>query len=335
MAKGKQTLSVGSVLEDRYRTLLGGFSGVMAVDPTCNFMLIAGRTGSGKTSFFHSCSDAFVINADCSSTPSRASACIWPGVRSDGLPVEVDPSNPSDEAESGMYAELSWERIREKKELLIQMAKDNVQGRPKIVVLDTVDSACPLIAAWMIEQWNEKHPENQKSDFFDIGQGQQYREFEQELLSFALDLRHVGYGVAMVFHLGDRAYYENRQRCIDRNVCRVRDQVWNTIIGLTEVVAQFDMTEELDTIKVKRKNRDGSYKRDTKGKIVTRDKDVKRRVVIMRVGPSEENPDANEDIKSRYRHLPTAIKLDNRHPWKTYEDAVRKAIATEQAYTES
>lgn len=331
-AKAKQALSAGSTLEQRYLSELGGFSGVMSVDPTSALMLLAGRTGSGKSSFLQSCPSAYIINADCSSTPSRARALIWPGIRRDGRPVEIDPnsSDPSN-PENGVPISIDWATILKKKELLIRLAEEDVPGRPQIVALDTVDTASRMVEEWMVAQWNEEHPSNQKTDFGEIGQGQQYREMENHILNFALDLRRVGYGVALVFHLGDRSYYVERQRQIDRNVPRVRDQLWNAVIGVAEVVLQFDMTDEAYTKKVKLRNPDGSFKMKD-GKPITKPITVTRRVCFVRDTPSAENPRINADIKSRWRHLPSVIRLDDRNPWATYEDEVRKAILKEQQY---
>lgn len=333
----RQKLSAGKTLDERYVSALGAFRGVMAVDPSCSFILAAGRTGSGKSSFFHSCPYAYVINIDCSSTPSRARAMIWPGVRSDGLPVEIDPSSSEPtNPETGKPVTLSWNLIDEKRKLLIELAQADVPGRPRLVVIDTIDTLVPLLEQHMVDEWNETYPHNMKEDFGELGQGQQYGQLEDKLTEFIHSLRASGYGVAAVCHLGDKSFWakngNERNRVFLQSVPKIRDNIWNTLISRAEIVAEFRLEDRPIIIKKKVRTSTGQIKKGPDGKPIIKHINSKKTVCLMIVGPSNENK--NEDVKSRYRYLDKVLELNDRRPWDTFETAAREAIAKEIAYTE-
>ena len=105
-----QDVAVGKTGAQKYSGL--GFSGQKMVHPPGQLLgLLVGMPGTGKSSFVQSNPNAFIINADGTSTTNpNPQACIWPGVTADGQPMDVNNSKMV----------LTWEEILKKKHEKLQ-----------------------------------------------------------------------------------------------------------------------------------------------------------------------------------------------------------------------
>lgn len=313
-----QTLAVGRSIDESIARELGGFTGVrMAVNPTSSLMMTAGKSGRGKSSFWHSCPNAFIFNADKSSTPRKPRAIVWPGIRADGTPVEGNTNDP----ETATPIELTWAKLLEKRQQLIEVAKAGRRGPVETCILDTSDIAIKLCKVWMVEKHNVEHPENLKEVFEDIGVGGQYPELYSHILDFGLGLHNAGYGFCWVFHLGDKSMKPkgSTEYALYENVPLVYPNLWASIKAHCEVIAYFDLERVNDTVP--------TDIRDAKGKLVRRSsKTTSRTVCTMEFDPAV----AGHDAKKRYFFLPDKLVLSRETPWDDYERAVASAIRQEE-----
>lgn len=210
------TLAAGTTLPQQYAALLGGFTGVaMPADPACCIMVIAGESGSGKSSLLRSCPFSFIFNVDGTSCDTKVRGMVWPGVRSDGTPITADPRAPHD-PEKGvpLGRPLDWQMILDKTKILIEMAQKDVPGRPKLVALDTLDVAVPMIEAHILNEWNTKYrraDEAMKTDFTDLHGQIAYPWRKNEIVQWISSLRAAGYGVCLCMHIGPKVIYEGNQ----------------------------------------------------------------------------------------------------------------------------
>ena len=162
-----------------------GFSGQKMKYPlNALFGMVVGEQNTGKSYLFQSNPDAFIINLDLSSTVTpECAATIWPGVNEDGLPIDID----------GKHLVLTWDKVLEKKKQLIDMAQAN-EPRPKCVVLDTITPCVRLLKPYIAKKMD-------RTSFEQAHGPAAYDKLFDEILSFAFDLRQVGYGVWFIAHL--------------------------------------------------------------------------------------------------------------------------------------
>lgn len=321
---------MGRTVDQSYAAMLGGYSNVyMTVDPCNTLLVLAGRSGRGKSSLLQSCPYAYIINGDCSSTPKRLRAVMWPGVRRDGTPVEANPDaeDPSD-PEQGTPFVLDWNACLRRKDMLIELSQSN-QPRPRLVALDTVDLIVPLVQQWLVDQHNAASPENVKERFDELDGRQAYPKLYEQIRNFGLQLKRAGYGFAWVFHLGDKTVYlSDKERKYLVDVPLVNSNLWDAVVAHAEVVAALDHRVENHVSDVEIKDASGKVKIDPRTKKpLTRTKTTKTTSVVMSMVPSGFNSDA----KKRYASLPDELILSKDDPWSTYENAVRLAMETEAA----
>ena len=105
-----------------------GFSGQRMKYPlNALFGMVVGEQNTGKSYLFQSNPDAFIINLDLSSTVTpECRATIWPGVDDAGLPIDID----------NKHLVLTWDKVLEKKQQLIDMAKAAGAGTSGVGVWD-------------------------------------------------------------------------------------------------------------------------------------------------------------------------------------------------------
>lgn len=314
----EQEFAVGKPLAEDHRLALGGFCNVpMLVDPTNLTAIVMGRQGRGKSSLVQSCLGGYVFNFDGSSTPRKPLAIVWPGKRKDGSLVEIDPTakNPN-EPQQGKVIEMTWKAALEKKDILLQLARDDVPGRPRICFMDRIDSAQTLCKQWMVEQWNEEHPDNQKDDFHDIGVGGQYPELYAHIIDFGFELHTAGYGFVWVIPIGDRTISlgDRNKEYLHDTQTGIYENLWNQLNGMVELIAFLDFQKVPEKRRVKKEG--GGYRRERTGKHINQ--------LVMYFDTT-----VHADVKKRYHHIPEKIVIPRDRPWQTFEDAINKAIEIE------
>jgi hypothetical protein len=234
MTTATQEYAVGHPPDVDPRLLALGFSGVvMSLSITSLLIVTGGRTGEGKSSFWQSCPYAYIINADLSSTSgggNKPLARMWPGVRRDKRAVEPNPAFPLD-PEKGIPIDMTWEKIRERKQMLIQLAKDDVPGRPLIVVLDTVAGAERMAKDYVARCYG-------KESFDDVHGKLAWPALYEEFKSFAFDLQQAGYGVSLNIHIGNKTVHldDGGKKLYLEDVPLIADNLYNELFNKADLV---------------------------------------------------------------------------------------------------
>ena len=322
-----QSITAGDLIESRYLVELGGFSEVrMMPDARISMGVVLGRKGKGKSSLFHSCPTAYIINVDISSTPRKPRGSVWPGVRpSDGLAVKVNPEYPND-PERGIPFQLTWGDVREKRDILLKLALADNPQRPTLIVLDTVDSCVPLIKAWQLSEWNKAHGEtNPKDDWEDLPENK-WTQMYDEVTQLGQSLRNVGYGFVWVGHLGDKMVSDKasgpRVRVRVENMTLCPGNLWNEISAKAEWIAVVDAAERPGPMKrVQKVDGHGRPVLGVDKKPVYISESTIIREVVMGFAETAVKGDAARMVKKR-DNLPDTIVLPKEDPWGAFSRAV-------------
>jgi hypothetical protein len=184
---------MNTVAAGRYAGL-GGFSGPMRIPLSRSTVLLFSLPGKGKTTLVQTNPDAFIFNCDQSSTvTAKPLALIWPGVSPTGQPVNDD----------GRPFVLTYEHVLRKKDVLIQLARDNKE-RPATVVIDSLTTFITLVKPYVtanakaLNIWKENNP----PESFRVLYGPAaYDCVYEQVTSFVADLRNAGYGVTILAHI--------------------------------------------------------------------------------------------------------------------------------------
>ena len=179
----KQELLEGETMSNKYENL--GFTAQKMVHPPGKcFGLLVGMPGAGKSHFMQSNPEAFIINTDGTSTTNDTpQACMWPGVDENGYPIDVDRKQMV----------LSWDKILEKKDQLIELSKNN-KPRPSTIVMDSLIPAIGLVKEYVTKKAGR---ENWK----DLDGRRAWDDVYESLLRFGMDLRKFGYGFYFICHI--------------------------------------------------------------------------------------------------------------------------------------
>ena len=217
-----QDIAVGKTGVQKYSGL--GFSGQKMIHPPGQLLgLLVGMPGTGKSSFMQSNPDAFIINTDGTSTTNPTpEACMWPGVTSEGQPMDVN----------GQSMVLTWDEIIKKKEQLIKMSGSNTQ-RPQTVILDSLGPSIQLMKDHVTkkagrENWKDLDGRRAWDDVYD------------GLLRFSLDLRRYGYGFYYVCHLVNAKIPIGDDRYTFRPELTITDSFYKRLFPMFELVAAFE-----------------------------------------------------------------------------------------------
>lgn len=321
LAVGKTRAEQAIELDDRIAML--GFTDVI-MQPRLDqlFMILAGRSGEGKSALLQSCPGAYIINSDISSTTTsgRPRARMWPGINPDtGQPVEPSLEAPGDPRRGNPFR-MSWAKILERKETLIQLATENVIGRPRLVALDTVDMSVDLIMQDMIA--NEG-----KASWEDLYGPSAWPKLYKAVVDFATDLRRVGYGVILSLHLGDRTLHlQGNSKEYLRDVPLITDNFFNQIRRFAEIVACVEMENKQVPIMVTKNSPDGKPLLDANKKPikVPSGKTTPRSEVYLSFVSEKMN-----NVAKKRAGLPDRIFLPKDNPWGAFEDAYNKAIGVD------
>lgn len=193
------TLGRGKPLQGKYQYI--GIKGrTMVPAPTQLLGIILSRSGAGKTYFGLSCPYAYIINTDISSTTFRQpKAWVWPGVSEDGTPIQEGPSGDE-------RVDLTFETILERINLLEQMGIEQVEGRPRLVIIDTLATYVSLLKDYIRRTarqrglWKSEVP---PTAWRFLGQGG-WDELPSEFMATIGRLRKAGYGVYVFDHLAPK-----------------------------------------------------------------------------------------------------------------------------------
>jgi hypothetical protein len=233
------TLAVGKTQHQMFEGL-GAFHNIaMPCNPMQALMILAGYSGTGTSALVRSCKEAFIFNVDGSSADTPARGWIWPGVRKDGTPITVDPRFPNDpDKGTPLGRPLVWQDIIDKTKILIQMAQQNVAGRPQMVVLDTLDVAYNLMQQHVLMEYNKTaEPGKEKASFGDIHGKLAYPWLYETCTEWVLSLRQAGYGVCLTAHLGDRTIYlDGDRKEYKKDTWKLPENFVNVLERLCEVI---------------------------------------------------------------------------------------------------
>jgi hypothetical protein len=326
-----QTLAAGT---STFFSSLGFKDVVMKPALTTQLMALLGRKGYGKSSIVQSCPRALIINADCSSTVTKGpcKALMWPGVRKNGTPVRPNPQFPND-PEKGTPVVMSWPLIESFVDELVRHAGD--PNRPEMIVIDTIDTVVSLLREWWVEEVNKERaertpPENPATSFADLNAMLYVPKIAEQLSAMVKRLRAAGYGVCMVFHLGDKTKYENRggvntsYQVEDEPL--VSDSIWNRLVpGLAETSGIVHRYLKEVPVMVPKKGPNGTpiLNPQTKKPVLvpTGEKTTEIAVALQFDATPGKYKDA---CKSRVQMGVVQITPDN--PWGCFEQAYNKAV---------
>lgn len=332
-----QTLSAGVPTSQKYGSALG-FTTKMLPIATRMMMCVVGRSGEGKSYLMQSCGGAHIINADLGSTSNpNMVASMWPGMRRDGTPVIPDPNAPllksgSPDPEKGTPFFVSWQELLDHKDLLIEMAKDGWEGRPKMCVLDTADAAYAMLQMWMVDQHNlTADSDKQKSDFTDLHGMTAWPKSYRHLLNYGRDLRTAGYGFCYLFHLDDKQIHlSEKEKVWITDAPRVPENCFQTIKGHCEMVLQMAL-EERTIYKEWTPKVNGKDKMIGGKKVVNKTETGKKVVAVLTADPTR----LRKVCKRRNLHFPAAIELPQDDPWGTYERVYDESVAASDTKKEA
>jgi len=278
-----------------------GFSGQRMKYPlNALFGMVVGEQNTGKSYLFQSNPDAFIINLDLSSTVTpECRATIWPGVNEQGLPVDIDEK----------HIVLAWEKVLEKKQQLIDMARAD-ELRPKCVVLDTITPCVRLLKPYIAKKMG-------KASFDQAHGPAAYDKLFDEILSFAFDLRQVGYGVWFIAHLS-REFLQ-----ISDDGAKQEELTLNLSAGMVrrltpavEMIAPVCCDRRSTTVMEKKIVKSGTKEIERK---------IPKEQIIYDRKLAFDDARFSRIIRTRTTHRMPNIPLDPVDPWGSFESAFDNA----------
>lgn len=309
-------MTSGKPLSSRYASL--GYTDFKEVPhPLSLLWLLCGAPGTGKSNLFQSCPAAYIINTDLSATvtPGNVAATMWPKRLTDGG-IE-DP-------EEGLVT-LNWERVRDRRDILLDMASTNYPKRPRLVVVDTMTACLPLIRDWVVRNCVDlKISRAPATHFNDLHGPAAYDAIYTELVDFAVALHNAGYGVCYVAHLNQREVdMEGGGKRIMQSLVRVTASLFERLYPIFEMVAATDIVTVTETIPGKEQTIKGSD-----GKILrvpAKDQTVTAKRFGLVVDGAD-RPKLSHILKKRVK-LQGIIELPERDTWATFERAYTEAAS--------
>lgn len=187
-----QNLEVGTTVTMDYGSF--GVQGRRTrINPAYTWMMLVGRSGSGKTTFLQSHPGCLIINTDQSPTPTNPDmgpsgvprAAYYPFIDEQGRAVGPD----------GRPMIFGWEHALELKQRLLTAARDNAP-RPQTIAIDSLVTFQSMIIADQVAKLNKTT--------FRARDDVDYAGMYDELVKFCSDLHSHGYGVILTAHIEDR-----------------------------------------------------------------------------------------------------------------------------------
>jgi len=184
------------------------------------FGLICGQPSGGKSCFIQSHPEGFIFNLDCSSTTTpNVQATIWPGINSEGEPINPD----------GSQAILSWEAIADKIKLLIDLKMNN-KPRPETIFFDSLGLLIRILRDYITRI-------NNKQDWKDMDGRRAWDTLYEMILDNCLLLRRYGYGVYLICHVVNAKVMLSEETSIIRPELTVTDTFYKRLYPCFEMVA--------------------------------------------------------------------------------------------------
>lgn len=319
------SLASGSSLDQKYAGMLGVTGEQCIPPPTNTSMLVIGRSNEGKSCFVQSCPGNFIINVDASSTTNPdLQAHLWPFVgNEDGRLYDHKGGEP---------ITLTWEKVLEKVDLLCQMADDGWEGRPKMVTLDTVDTAIPLVQEYVVKHAKELRIRSDDAPdaryWNELHGPAAWEEAYSQITELRLRLRRAGYGVIFVMHLIPEKVFklDDGTMKLQKNWPRVTENCWNRIYPESEVVV-ICQRKPITTTRVQKLIKPGTADEPLIDPKTGQQKEKKVSTTVEKhVLSFTDSP----FIKKRRRAIEDTIVLSGNNGWKDYETAYYDAITAEQ-----
>lgn len=278
-----------------------GFSGQRMQYPLNSmFGMVVGEQNTGKSYLFQSNKDAFILNLDLSSTVvPECAATIWPGINEDGRPVDVDNTPMV----------LDWDKILQKKEQLIDLAKRDL-SRPKCVVFDTITPIVRMLKPWVASQLG-------KEKFSQCHGPAAYDRLYDEIIQIAADLRKYGYGVWFIAHLSKEIIEVSEETSKRELTVNLSGGLTRRLTPAVEMIAPIccDVVTEMVPRKKTIKMSNGKEVEKTFHETVT---SLKRKMAF-------DDPRFASLIRTRTVNRMTDINLNCSNPWSEFETAFNNA----------
>lgn len=189
-----QTLEGGSLINADYWD--GSFQNVSMKPPLESLIgMILGKSGQGKSTLLQSFPGAFIFNLDLAGTSlDPCKARIWPGIdKRTGEIVE--------RARDGSLTPIPkfhWGLVRTKIDMLLEMGRNKVPGRPRVVAMDTLDK----VLYYVLEEYctvRNVQRIKQVGNSFDA-----WDEIHSYIAKLPFLFREAGYGFWWTAQLGDK-----------------------------------------------------------------------------------------------------------------------------------
>lgn len=272
--------------------------------------LIVGFTSSGKSSFAQSNPDGYVYNADLSSTTNpKPSATIWPGIGEDGYPI--DPVEGR--------IEPTWERYLAKRDLLVQMAREDVPGRPTCAFLDTLGMVLPIVKQFVVRNAVELGMNNKGASCWnDLHGPAAWDEVYTQLTEFGLSHRRAGLGFFYMLHLTTRVVQMGESLHEKVYGVNITDNFWSRLFPLFEI-AMAVFPETVPEVGKREQRMPGG-----KTRTITETKEVHRRVLVTDAY-GQGQPELRHVVKNRVQ-IPGKVILPPSGQWPVFEKAYKDAV---------
>jgi len=312
-----QELAVGTTIDQRFSKL--GSRGVR-FHPALTQCVSAwcGTSGEGKSSLLQSCPDAFILNTDLSSTSNPdPHAFIWPCINEAGQPTEADGS---------VIPDLTWGDCLERVEIVRDMNRNKVEGAPKLVVLDTIDTAVRLAMAHEVKSLG-------KTSWDELYGPAAWAAVHDQFVNLAHDNKRVGVGTAFILHLTTKTISEGEghkaKKIILEDVPRLTDNFWGKLNDICEIVG---IVEQGTTTRAVKKIRTNA----STGEPILNPKtgqplETTETIQIPRVIVSFEP--RYKEVAKRRSGIATSIEIPPRDGWAVLEEAYRKGLEAEESTT--
>ena len=221
---------------------LGGFQSRMFASPVGVRGFIAGLPGSGKSSFFQTCPDAFIFNLDLSSTAipiidgkiPEPKAVSWPGISYEGHSLD----------DNGQPFVLTWPAVRAKIDLLCRLAKEN-KPRPRLVVVDSLTACVRLLREWMPGQAAALGIAGEAKDTWKQLDGRAAWDILYDLVVGIMErLSSHGYGFYFVGHVINAKIPLGEDRFVFKPELTITDGFWKRLYDKFELVLLCEKKQE-------------------------------------------------------------------------------------------
>jgi len=241
-----QKLNTGTTVDERF-SRLGVPKSSTKAGARSVFGMISGSPSCGKTNFFMTCPDAYIINVDQASMPSSnvddIKCGVWPGVNDAGQTVDTD----------GSPFVMKWEKIQEKVDIRKELADKN-QPRPQMVVFDTLAGLLSLGQEYLTRKMG-------KTDFKQLDGRRAYDDLYALILNACGDLRRCGYGVWLCCHIVNKSIQVGEERFEERPKLTITGGFWQRLFWQLEISmvmqAEWDMVSKEVEQDTGRKGPDG------------------------------------------------------------------------------